>query len=96
MTSYRHGALRRLLQRVLIRTESKIGRNFAALHGNLFLGELRLRLKALCVYDDEKSLRGSHSVTKCSIFKIIDPVFHIIEVTMFLILPPGLLIVILY
>ena len=61
MMSYRHGVLRRLLQRVLIRTESKIGRNFAALHGNLFLGELRLRLKALCVYDDEKSLRGSQS-----------------------------------
>lgn len=40
---------------VLIRTESKIGRNFARLL-LLFFGELRLRLKALCVYDDEKSL----------------------------------------
>ena len=50
---------------VLIRTESKIGRNFGAAAGSssfsvllLFCRELRLLLflKALCVYDDEKSL----------------------------------------
>ena len=56
---------------VLIRTESKIGRNFGAAAGGssfsvllLFCRELRLLLflKALCVYDDEKSLWSSSSL----------------------------------
>lgn len=43
---------------VLIRSESKIGRNFL-----LFFWELRLLLllKALCVYDDEKSLESEEA-----------------------------------
>ena len=53
---------------VLIRTESKIGRNFGARELGfsvllLFCRELRLLfLKALCVYDDEKSLWSSSSL----------------------------------
>ena len=62
---------------VLIRTESKIGRNFGATALLLwdppppffllllFCRELRLLfLKALCVYDDEKSLGGSRDCVR--------------------------------
>ena len=66
---------------VLIRTESKIGRNFGATALLLwdpppffllllFCRELRLLfLKALCVYDDEKSLGGSRGCVRgCALF----------------------------